>query len=246
MIALCRARCIMVQLKTLRGADNVQNAQRAYRGHTIFHQQDVSQFATMLPPSIEDILAPICVLFIGSRKPSLEWIRQHAKPLVVRANVVRTALKWLIENNPLYATISLNHEVLDRIEREGGLPYDIQYAADHDTSSETVSGYSPQNIDDTIRDANMNMGSPREIPFENVVITDLDQSATPREMREAALKHLQSGKKFFMYGHAANPETEYRNPNLFPSLYPTLYPYGVGGFFSTYHKSTSPDFTARA
>jgi len=63
-----------------------------------------------------------------------------------------------------------------------------------------------------------------------VVITDLDQSATPREMREAAMKHLRSGKAFFMYGHSSSPEWEYHNPNVFPSLYPTLYPYGVSGF----------------
>ncbi|KAF8344829.1 hypothetical protein F5887DRAFT_839825, partial [Amanita rubescens] len=236
MIALCRARCIMVQLKTMRGGNSGQNAQRAYRGHTIFHQQDVGQFATLLPPSIEDILTPICVLFIGAHKPSLDWIRQHAKPLVVRANVVRQALQWLIQNNPLYSAVSLNHDVLDRIEREGGLPYDVQYANDDvNTSTETVSGYTTHNMDNEHHDLNANVDLGTEIPFENVIITDLDQSATPQQMREAALKHLQSGKKFFMYGHAPKPEMEYRNPNLFPSLYPTLYPYGVGGFEDPRH-----------
>ncbi|KAF8317808.1 hypothetical protein F5887DRAFT_906295 [Amanita rubescens] len=230
MIALCRARCIMVQLKTMHGGGNSGNAQCAYRGHTIFHQQDIGQLATILPPSIEDILAPICVLFIGSHKPSLDWIRRHAKPFVVRANVVRKALQWLIENNPLYSAVSMNHNVLHHIKREGGLPYHVQYAEDVNTSSETVTGYTMQNVNDSVQDLGVDTDSANEIPFENVIITDLDQSATPQQMRDAALKHLHSGKAFFMHGHAANPEVEYHNPNLFPLLYPTLYPYSVGGF----------------
>ena len=68
------------------------------------------------------------------------------------------------------------------------------------------------------------------IPFENVVITDLAELTTPAEMRSATLRHLRSGKPFFLYGHSATPEPDYHNTNLFPSLYPTLYPYGVGGF----------------
>ena len=85
MIALCRARCILVQLRTMRGG---ANSQRAYRGHTIFHQQDTTKVFSLVPPDIEDILSPICVLFIGSTRPSVKWIRENAKPLVVRANRV--------------------------------------------------------------------------------------------------------------------------------------------------------------
>ena len=85
MVALCRARCIMVQLKAMCGSFN---AQRAFRGHTIFHLQNPSNIATKLPPSIDEILAPISVLFVGATKPSMKWIRAHLKPLVVRAPVV--------------------------------------------------------------------------------------------------------------------------------------------------------------
>jgi hypothetical protein len=76
----------------------------------------------------------------------------------------------------------------------------------------------------------MDIDNPADIAFPNLVITDLDHSATPSQMRDAALRHLQSGKSFFMYGHSATPEHEYHNMSLFPSLYPTLFPFGVGGF----------------
>lgn len=80
MVALCQARCIMVQLKAMHGGFN---AQRAFWGHTIFHLQSPSGLTTKLPPSINEILAPTCVLFVGTTKPSMKWIHEHAKPLVV-------------------------------------------------------------------------------------------------------------------------------------------------------------------
>lgn len=223
MVALCRSRCIMVQLQSVRGAGN---SQRGYKGHTIFHQQDTGKMATLLPPPIEDILTPICVLFIGSTKPSVKWIRDHAKPLVVRANVVRRALIWLKENNPLYASVHVNHDVLNSIEQLGGLPYHVEYANDADISTACVSSYAPgDNHDDTPLETRC-----PEIPFENVIIADLEDAATPNDMRAAALRHLKKGKAFLMYGHSATPESEYHNPKLFPSLYPTLFPFGEGGF----------------
>ena len=214
---------------TTLGDGESSHAQRAFRGHTIFHQQEVGKIATLLPPSIEDILSHICVLFIGPKKPNDDWIWQHAKPLVVRAHIVRRALIWLKANNPLYASININHEVLNEIERNGGLPYDMEFQPEHDLSSATISGHVPeQNID---HQTNTNtVETPIDIPFKNVVVTDLDHTATPKQMRDAALRHLQSGKAFFMYGHSATPENEYHNTSLFPSLYPSLFPYGIGGF----------------
>ena len=77
MIALCRSRCIMVQLQSIRGGCN---SQRGYKGHTIFHEQDTGKMATLLPPSIEDILTPICVLFIGSTKPTMCYELVKSQP----------------------------------------------------------------------------------------------------------------------------------------------------------------------
>jgi Helitron helicase-like domain at N-terminus len=225
MIALCRARLIMVQLKSVRGSG--QCAQHAFRGHTIFHQQDIGKIATHLPPSIEEIVSHVCVLFIGPTKPHNLWIRQHAKPLVVRADVVRRALIWLKNNNPLYASVNINHTVLNEIEDAGGLPYKLEFELVQDISTATVTGHVPEVNMSTCDSA---CEPPVDIEFENVVITDLDHTATPKQMREAALRHLQSGKAFFMYGHSPTPENEFHNTNLFPSLYPSLFPYGSGGF----------------
>lgn len=131
----------------------------------------------------------------------------------------------------MYASIEINHAVLDTIEQAGGLPYHIEYTSDEQVSSEVMASHNP--IDASCRFAcaeSLDEAPADPIPFENLVISDLDDASTPQELRSAALRHLQSGKGFFMYGHSPTPESEYHNPNLFPSLYPTLYPYGVGGF----------------
>ena len=42
----------------------------------------------MLPPSIEEVVSPICVIFVGSSPPSTEWLCDKAKPLAVHADKV--------------------------------------------------------------------------------------------------------------------------------------------------------------
>jgi hypothetical protein len=116
---------------------------------------------------------------------------------------------------------------LNQIKGKGGLPYHIEYVKDEQLSTSTISMYVPHAA---VIPVEHGIDQSGHIPFENVVITDLAESATPSEMRSAALRHLQSGKPFYLYGHAATPEPDYHNTNLFPSLYPTLYPFGVGGF----------------
>ena len=80
MVTLCCGRCIMVQLKTMHGG---LDSQCAFCGHMIFHLQNPGNLAMKLPPSIEDILAPICILFVGAMKLLMKWIQEHAKLLVV-------------------------------------------------------------------------------------------------------------------------------------------------------------------
>jgi hypothetical protein len=116
---------------------------------------------------------------------------------------------------------------LNQIEGEGGLPYHVEYVEDDNLSTSTVSTY--------VRHSDMvplehGIDHAGNIPFENVVVTDITESTTPAEMRSATLRHLHSGKPFFLYGHAATPEPDYHSTDLFPSLYHTLYPFGVGGF----------------
>lgn len=102
-IGLCRAKCIIIHLKgdkcdelDTRPTETIlPNHQRGMRGHVIVHAQRPDVVAELFPPSIGDIVAPICIIYSGSNHPTVEWLKNKAKPLAVRADRIRKALKWL-------------------------------------------------------------------------------------------------------------------------------------------------------
>lgn len=81
MIARCRSKCWIIQLKEENQDLVLQSTQRGIKGHIIVYPQQPSKLADVLPPSIEEITTPVCVLFVGSSTPTPEWLREHAKPL---------------------------------------------------------------------------------------------------------------------------------------------------------------------
>ena len=69
------------------------------------------------------------------------------------------------------------------------------------------------------------------IPFENVLITDIDAHAPANELHAAAVQHIKKkGGAYIQVPHDAKPVNEFCNTDLFPMIYPTLFPYGLGGF----------------
>jgi hypothetical protein len=116
MIARCRCRCWTIQLKEENQDLVLFSTQGGVKGHVIIYPQQPSQNANILPPSIEEITSPVCILFVGSSPPSPEWLRVHAKPLAVNAHRVWKALEWLKTHNPLYKDIQFNEECLQHLE----------------------------------------------------------------------------------------------------------------------------------
>jgi hypothetical protein len=77
MVALCRAKCWIVQLSEQDDHDpdhTFPHIQRGFHGNIIIYPQQPQQIATILPPSVEQITSPICVIFVGSSPPSHEWL----------------------------------------------------------------------------------------------------------------------------------------------------------------------------
>jgi hypothetical protein len=69
-----------------------------------------------------------------------------------------------------------------------------------------------------------------DIPFQNIVITDVDGHAPSHELRAAAVRHVKrKGGGYIQVPHDPEPVNEFFNPELFPRIYPTLFPYGIGG-----------------
>src|ERR1700678_1083309 len=229
MIARCRAKCWIVQLKEENSTVVMPETQRGLHGHIIIYPQHPSEIAKILPPSINDLLTPICVLFVGSNPPTLEWLREKAKPLCVRREKVHNALKWLKENNPLYVDIEINTDLLNSLDENHILPYHIEHIVPSD-KIETLTSRYDENAEfnaDVTHALDMNTN---DIPFQNVVITDIDGHAPPHELRAAALRHIKKGGGYIQIPHDPTPVNEFCNPSLFPMIYPSLFPYGIGGF----------------
>ena len=57
-------------------------------GHTIIFPQHPQTIANMLPPSIEEVVLPMCVVFVGDHLPTKKWLMEKATPLTVHGNKV--------------------------------------------------------------------------------------------------------------------------------------------------------------
>ncbi|KAJ7637332.1 hypothetical protein DFH06DRAFT_902807, partial [Mycena polygramma] len=220
MIALCRAKCWIIQLREDDGDTSIPISQRGVKGHIIVYPQRPSAVAQTLPPPIEDIVTPICVVFVGSQAPTAEWLREKATPLVVRKERVQKALAWLKIHNHLYRDVAIDNAALDQIPDESILPFHIQHIIPNAGIDMTTSDYIPAS----------SQPPSASVPFQSVVVADVDGNAPSHELRKAALDHMKKpGSNYVELPHDPNPTNEFNNPSLFPMMYPTLFPYGIGG-----------------
>lgn len=241
MIALCRAKCCILRLK----ADSQElarpTAQHALKGNLIVYPQKPSDITKKLPPSIEEIISPICILFVGAYPPSNKWLRDKAKPLAVHAHKVRCALLWLKSHNHLYKDIETDDAVLNELEDNPVLPFHVEHVANSCVTDISTSAYDLNLSNDAMSNPDTGAGAcsnnfplqdhNEEVPFPGVVITEIENAASSSQMAAAAICHLRKkGGSFLQIPHDPKPVNEFFNPTLFPMIYPTLYPYGIGGF----------------
>ncbi|KAJ7044246.1 hypothetical protein C8F04DRAFT_1356594, partial [Mycena alexandri] len=235
MIALCRAKCWIIQLREDESETSIPISQRGVVGHIIVYPQRPSAIAQSLPPSLEDIITPVCVIFVGAKPPTEEWLRKKVSPLIVRKEKVLKALEWLRVHNHLYRDIPIDRPLLDALPDETILPFHIQHIIPSSGIDATTSDYVPGSSEPPpIPDLKEILKPPpSNIPFQSVVVTDVDGNAPSKDLRAAALRHMKKpGSNYLQYvelPHDPNPANEFNNPTLFPMMYPTLFPYGLGG-----------------
>ncbi|KAG1727363.1 uncharacterized protein EDB91DRAFT_1006674, partial [Suillus paluster] len=233
MIAMCRAKCFILHL--CEETDNIPNAQRGLKGNIIIFPQRTSSVLDMLPPPMEDVVTPICILFVGSRPLTVEWMRQHARPLIVRREKVRSALLWLQEHNHLYRDVVINQQRLASLSDEDVLPVHIETVSDSsDKAHEVLTSHY-----DALSSDHANLAAPSLPPiFEHVVVTDVDVNAPLHQLRAAALRHVKDkAGGYIQVPHCSQPVNEFVNTELFLMVYPTLFPDGVSGFEHPHHTS---------
>ncbi|KAH9851807.1 hypothetical protein C2E23DRAFT_732212, partial [Lenzites betulinus] len=200
------------------------NEQRGFKGHIIIHPQRPERLDDILPPTVDDILTPICIIFVGAEPPTQQWLKDKAKPLGVRREKVRSALDWLKSNNHLYRDITIDNERLNDLPLDGLLPFHVEHVQPNVSEEALTDRY------DDLRLSNRDGTTREHVEFQKVVITDVDGRAPANELRAAAIRHIKDkGGGYMEVPHDPTPVNEFCNPQLFPMLYPTLFPYGVGG-----------------
>jgi len=224
-IARCRAKACIIQLK----GDNdviLPNMQRGMRGHIIIYPQKPENILNVLPHSVKNICAPICIVFIGSQRPMQTWLRSHAKPLIVRRERIRKALIWLKAHNILYCDIKIDENTLTTFPENDILSVHIEIIDREDSGEGLSSWYNEPQFNQ-----NPSTNSINDTIFNSIVVTDLNNDATVNQMRAAAINQMKAkGGGFLQIPHADKPANEFYNSDLLPLTYPTLFPYGVGGF----------------
>lgn len=233
MVARARAKSWIVKLQESETGAALPTSQRGLKGHTIIYPQQPRDLAAVLPPPVGETLTFICIIFVGSSTLTSEWLRNKAKPLVVRREKVRRALVWLKANNPLYKDVDIHEDNLQQLPEEDVLPYHVECVAPDDAQETLVSRYDngAQTVEPSIERNH----------FESVVIADVDAHTPPAQLRAAAVRHAKTrGRPFVQIAHGSTPVNEFFNVNLFPMLYPTLFPYGCGGFEDGARQKKSP------
>ena len=140
-IARCRAKVCIIQLRAEDSDITLPNTQRGMRGHIVIFPQKPDALLHILPPSMEDICTPICVVFIGSQHPTQEWLRRYAKPLIVRRERIRSALLWLKAHNNLYRNIVIDEQSLNTFPTNDVLPVHIELIKEADAGDVLTSRY---------------------------------------------------------------------------------------------------------
>ena len=239
-IARCRAKACIIQLRAGDSDIVLPNTQRGMRGHVVIYPQKPDGLLNVLPPSVEDACTPICVVFIGSQRPTQEWLRHYAKPLIVRRERIRAALLWLKTHNALYRDIMVDEQSLNAFPTNDVLPVHIEVLNKTDAGDILTSHYdTPHTIP---IQATTTEQADNDTIFNSLVVTGLDGDATVNEMRAAAIKHMKTkGGSFLQIPHNDKPTNEFYNPDLLPLTYPSLFPYGLGGF-ENLERSTALSF----
>ncbi|KAJ7934458.1 hypothetical protein B0H13DRAFT_1591507 [Mycena leptocephala] len=198
------------------------------------YPQKPSAIAKVLPPSIDEIITPICVIFVGSSPPTPEWLQKKAKTLTVRKEKVLNALAWLRAHNPLYKDIEINAGVFEGQPDEVILPFHTQHVVSSGGVDASTSSYVPNSEPAAVVCPDfsdiVNPPASAPIPFESVVVTNVEGITSSNELSKAAVDHMKlPGKNYVGIPHDRDPVNEFKNSLLFPMIYPTLLPCGVGG-----------------
>jgi hypothetical protein len=101
---IARARATKCMYKLTLGP----SGQFAARGNVCILPQDTTSVLSAMPVPLFRLWDEICVILVGLPDTEVTHDVLKRTPLLVRREKIRTALFWLIDNNPLYTDLDKN------------------------------------------------------------------------------------------------------------------------------------------
>lgn len=139
---IARAHVVGIFLKLSPGKRGNLPDHRGSRGHFVSVKQDPSALLNILPCQSLREHTSITVTWEGSAPPTKEVL---AKFCTVRREKVFEALRWLVEHNPCYKKVTIDHNVINSWPNTPFVPDDIHRLANFNStgyaSSSSREGY---------------------------------------------------------------------------------------------------------
>src|SRR3954451_21680777 len=201
----------------------LRGGQTGYRENVINFPQDIREFTTQLPrhPSSLNVLVV--------RRQSTNGPTEF-RDFTVRRDKVGNALLWLKSNNRYYKDITIDHEILQTLPKNGSIINLLpQIQDDQITKENPIIDENP--FDDESRNETISRTFvPSIIP-------------TPRETTAIndTLNRVQSNNAPVMWPEIDGiPINEFQTPGYMARAFPTLYPYGQGDLRSERARDIKP------
>ena len=197
----------------------VSSGMHKMRANAITFANPIPKIYNILPPPLEEMDEVLAFIYTGPCKPTKSDFERT--PLLVRRNKVAAALEWLKLNHSDYLELEISYKNLDEYP-EDGPPVEVGYQ------------YSTTNKDPestAVNDMEAEEGTESgPCPFVVHGLTGEEFSTKSlKAIKAIALQHLTTGGNILAIGHEKQPQSIYKNPQLFPQMMPWLFPYGLGG-----------------
>ncbi|KAH7870207.1 uncharacterized protein C8R40DRAFT_1057573, partial [Lentinula edodes] len=178
--------------------------------NVIAFENPIPKIYDVLPPPRDEIDEVLAVMFSGSCKPTDDDYKRSL--LFVRRNVVANALQFLILNSSEYEDVTFSEENLATYSELNPI-VSVEYFKKG--SNRNAAGVS---IHDDLEDDGLDDNGDCLFTVHGIVGEDINHK-TAAQLRALAIKHLDEEGKFMRTTHAAQPESIWNNPHLYPKMF---------------------------
>ena len=191
------------------------------KGNVILFTKPMQKVYAVLPPPKDELQEVLAVVFFGPTQPTIDDYKRI--PLLVRHKKVVDALSWLKLNHNGYQDLFISFENLSQYrEDEPPVVVEWRWSANGTMQPEGLSKHSQDVGEEGVAEG--------KCPFIiHGLTSDRLSGKTTEQLKSLALNHMKNDGSALGIGHAAEPESIFNNPDLYPLAFPWLFPYGLGG-----------------